>query len=157
MHPRTGPKMARRHHPTTSVRKREARQHPQFPNTFPRVGDGGSTPARHWAMWDGRVSLAPWLRPSCLRLQNNFPVQIKRIRVSLNSTSPLRSREFGMKAPLESYLKAGALTTAGAEGTLTLKLPLTFWFRGCARRGYIRSLPSSSWAWAGLYRGPSGR
>ncbi|RNC48560.1 hypothetical protein TcCL_NonESM01602 [Trypanosoma cruzi] len=51
MHSRTGPRMAHRHHPTTSVWWPGARLHPQFPNPFSREGDGGSILLRHWALW----------------------------------------------------------------------------------------------------------
>ncbi|EKG07962.1 hypothetical protein TCSYLVIO_000903, partial [Trypanosoma cruzi] len=77
---------------------------------------------------------------------------MKRIRVSLNLTSPLGSREFGMNASLEFYLEFGALAIIGTVGTLTPKLPLKFWFCGCAPCGWIGSPTSSSWTWAGLYR-----
>ncbi|RNC52896.1 hypothetical protein TcCL_ESM09826 [Trypanosoma cruzi] len=66
------------------------------------------------------------------------------------------SREVGMEASLESYSKSGALAITGTEGRLTPKLPLTFWFRGCAHCSCIGSPTSSLWNWAGLYRGSFG-
>ncbi|RNC48649.1 selenocysteine-tRNA-specific elongation factor [Trypanosoma cruzi] len=63
---------------------------------------------------------------------------MKRIRVSLNLSSTLGSREFGMKASLEFYSKSGAHAITGAEGMLAPKSPLAFlvlWMRASRLHG----------------------
>ncbi|KAF8280125.1 hypothetical protein TcYC6_0001010 [Trypanosoma cruzi] len=66
---------------------------------------------------------------------------MKRIRVSLNLASPLGSREFGMKASLEFYLKSGALTITGTKGNAHAQIAFDI------RVSWMRALQ--------LYRGPN--
>ncbi|RNC40135.1 hypothetical protein TcCL_NonESM10424, partial [Trypanosoma cruzi] len=111
-------------------------------HNFPTHFHGRATAGQHsyviGQFWSDHISLTPRIRPPDLRIQKKFPFQMKWIWISLNLTSPLGSREFGMEASLEFYSKSGAHAITGTVGTLTLKLPLTFlvsWMRVAVTSG----------------------